>query len=92
MEQLGSKAHTLRLRDDALRPAMRQAGIEKISTLQARMGMSRYGLDRVIVHRKTPGPRFVASLCVALDKTFDDLFEIVPESATEELAAIEARA
>ncbi len=81
MQQVVAKAHTLRLRDDALRPAMKQAGIEKISTLQAQMGMSRYGLDRVIVHRKTPGPRFIGSLCVALDKAFDDLFEIVPVDA-----------
>lgn len=80
-------AHTVRLKQGALRPAMKQAGIELMSTLARRMGMGRSGLDRVVMYGKQPGPRFIGSLLAALpDSTFDDLFEVV-EDQSERTAA-----
>lgn len=57
---------------------MADAGIARMSTLHRRMGMSRHGLDRVVVQGAQPGARFIGSLCSALGKSFDELFEIVP--------------
>lgn len=86
------QAHTVRLRPDVLRPAMKDVGIEKISTLLNQMGMSRYGLNRVVLRNQTPGARFIGSLCIALDKPFDALFEIVPESEVPQSNAAEEQA
>lgn len=79
MNPLTTTRHTIRLKDGALRSAMNACGIELMSTLQRRTGLSRSQLDHVETGRKQPGPYFVGSLLAALPKRgFDDLFEVVP--------------
>jgi DNA-binding phage protein len=74
--------HTIRLRRSALQKAMAVAGIELMSTLQRRAGLSRYGLDRVVRRGAAPGAKFIGSMLTALPgTTFEDLFELVPEEA-----------
>lgn len=73
--------HTVRLKEDVLRPAMKRAGIELMSTLVREMGMNRSAVDRVVMRGEKPGARFIGSLLVALpDETFDSLFEVVRDS------------
>lgn len=72
-------AHTIRLKDGAVRDAMAASGIELVSTLHRRMGISRSQLDHVVKGGRQPGARFVGSLLAALPAaTFDDLFDVVP--------------
>ena len=84
MIPLTAKRHTIRLKDGALRSAMTACGIELMSTLQQRTGLSRSQLDHVETGRKQPGPYFVGSLLAAVTPTrgFDDLFEVVAENAS----------
>lgn len=75
--------HTVRLKPGVLHEAMRAAGIELASTLHRRMGVSRSGLDGVVVKGREPSAQFIGSMLAALGVKFDDLFEVVPQSRSE---------
>lgn len=69
---------TLRLRTDQLAKIRRWKGVATDSDLAARMGIDAGSVSRVLRGTQQPGPKFVASLCLALDASLDDLFEAVP--------------
>jgi transcriptional regulator with XRE-family HTH domain len=70
--------HTIQLKPGALRSVMTTHGIETVSHLQKRTGLSRSQLDHITSGRKQPGAKFIGTLCAQLGMPFDELFEIVP--------------
>lgn len=68
---------TLRLRVDNLAKIRRWKGITSDAQLAAAMGIDAGNLSRVLADKQQPGPKFIATLCHALDAELDDLFEVV---------------
>lgn len=69
---------TLRLRTDQLDKIRRWNKVVSDADLAARMDIDPGSVSRVLRGIQQPGPKFIASLCTALDASLDDLFEIVP--------------
>lgn len=77
---------TLRLRHDQLGKIRRWKDVVTDADLAARMGIDPGSVSRVLRGIQQPGPKFIASLCVALDAGLDDLFEAVPGADRDEVA------
>lgn len=69
----------LRLRIDQLEKIRRWTGLTKDADLAARMKTDPGNLSRVLNGKQSPGPRFIAALCKALDADLGDLFEVADE-------------
>lgn len=70
---------SLRLRVDQLAKIRRWKGVKTDVDLAQRMGIDAGNLSRVLSGKQTPGAKFIASLCQALDAELGDLFEVVGE-------------
>lgn len=70
-------AHTVKLRTTAFVQAARTARLHSDYALAQAMGVNRSTVTRIIKGDLQPGPVFIASALKALDKDFDELFEIV---------------
>lgn len=69
---------TLRLRSDQFAKIRRWKGVATDAELAALMKVDPGSVSRVLRGIQQPGPKFIAGLCLALDASLDDLFEIVP--------------
>lgn len=74
---------TLRLRLDQLDKIRRWNKVTSDSDLAGRMDIDPGSVSRVLRGIQQPGPKFIASLCIALDASLDDLFEAVPAARDE---------
>lgn len=70
---------SLRLRAENLAKIRKWKGVKSDADLAGRMGIDAGNLSRVLAGKQTPGPKFIASLCSALDAELGDLFEVVGE-------------
>lgn len=79
---------TLRLKTRQLRKIRGWVGLGTDSALAARMGVDPGNLSRVLRGQQQPGPKFIASLCVALSAELADLFEVVDidDEASDDVA------
>lgn len=68
---------TLRLKLEQLAKIRKWVGLTTDAALAERMGVDAGNLSRVLGGKQQPGPKFIASLCTALEADLDDLFEIV---------------
>lgn len=71
----------LRLKTEQLAKIRRWKGLTTDTAMAQAMGTDPGNLSRVLSGKQQPGPRFIASLCFALDAELDDLFEAVGEVA-----------
>lgn len=67
----------LRLKTEQVSKIRRWKGLVTDAALAQQMDTDPGNLSRVLAGRQQPGPRFIASLCFALDADLDDLFEAV---------------
>jgi len=67
---------TLQVRKEAIEKSMARAGLNN-TKLAALMQIDRSNLSRTLNGRLLPGNQFVASMCMALEKSPNDLFVIV---------------
>lgn len=69
----------LSLKREQLSKIRKWKGVTTDASLAAVMGIDAGNLSRVLSekHPQQPGPKFIASLCAALDAELDDLFEII---------------
>lgn len=72
---------TLRLRTDQLKKIRGWVGLKTDAALAARMGIDAGNLSRVLSGKQQPGSKFIATMLVALEADFDDLFEVTTEAA-----------
>lgn len=72
---------TLRLKTEMVGKIRGWKGLKTDASLAEEMGIDAGNLSRVLRGKQQPGPRFIASLCAALDAELDDLFEVVNEDA-----------
>lgn len=68
---------TLRLKTEMVGKIRGWKGLKTDASLAEAMGIDAGNLSRVLRGRQQPGPKFIASLCTALDAELDDLFEVV---------------
>lgn len=68
---------TLVLREGNLKKIRRWTGLETNDALAQAVGIDPGNLSRILRGKQTPGGKFIASLCKALDADLDDLFEVV---------------
>lgn len=69
----------LRLKTEQVAKIRRWKGLTTDAALAEAMDTDPGNLSRVLNGKQQPGPRFIASLCFALDAELDDLFEAVRE-------------
>jgi transcriptional regulator with XRE-family HTH domain len=74
-------APTLRLKDDELVRLRNAKGLTTDVALAAAMGINPTQLFRVLRQDSTPGHKFIAGMCRALDAQPGDLFEVVDGNA-----------
>lgn len=72
---------TLHLRTDNLVKIRRWKGLATDASLASAMGIDAGNLSRVLNKKQSPGPKFIAALCHALDAELADLFEVHAEDA-----------
>lgn len=72
---------TLRLKTEQLKKIRGWVGLDTDSKLALAMDYDAGNLSRVLRGKQTPGPKFIASLCAALNAELDDLFEVVTDDA-----------
>lgn len=72
---------TLRLKAEMIAKIRGWKGLKTDSALAEVMGIDAGNLSRVLRGKQQPGPKFIASLCQALDAELDDLFEVVESDA-----------
>lgn len=70
---------TLRLKSEMVGKIRGWKGLKTDASLAAAMGIDAGNLSRVLRGKQAPGPKFIASLCTALDAELDDLFEVVTD-------------
>lgn len=68
---------TMGLRHDRVTLLRQMREYDTDYKLAKAMEISQGNLSRVLRGRQQPGPKFMASLCIALGATPNDLFEIV---------------
>ena len=68
---------TLRLKMEMVTKIRGWKGLKTDTSLAEAMDIDAGNLSRVLRGRQQPGPKFIASLCKALDAELDDLFEVV---------------
>lgn len=69
----------LRLKSEQVAKIRRWKGLNTDTSLAQAMDTDPGNLSRVLSGKQQPGPRFIASLCFALDADLDDIFEAVRE-------------
>lgn len=74
---------TLRLKTEALAKIRKWMKLETDAALALKMGIDAGNLSRVLRGKQQPGPKFIASLCIALEADLADLFEVVDEPAED---------
>lgn len=67
---------TLRLRTDVVKVLREMRGLETDRRLADAMGINHGNLSRTLRGLQQPGPRFIATLCTALEASMNDLFVI----------------
>lgn len=72
---------TLRLKTEMVGKIRGWKNLKTDSALAEAMGIDAGNLSRVLRGKQQPGPKFIASLCAALDAELDDLFEVEVEAA-----------
>lgn len=72
---------TLRLKTEMVTKIRGWKGLKTDTSLAEAMGIDAGNLSRVLRGRQQPGPKFIASLCKALDAELDDLFEVTESEA-----------
>lgn len=72
---------TLRLKTEMVAKIRGWKGLKTDASLAEVMGIDAGNLSRVLRGKQQPGPKFIASLCSALEAELDDLFEVVTEEA-----------
>lgn len=70
---------TLRLKTEQVAKIRGWMKLKTDAALAERMGIDAGNLSRVLRGKQQPGPRFIASLCTALEADLEDLFEVVGE-------------
>lgn len=70
---------TLRLKTEMIAKIRGWKGLKTDAALAEVMGIDAGNLSRVLRGKQQPGPKFIASLCQALDAELDDLFEVMAE-------------
>nr|WP_158852365.1 transcriptional regulator [Saccharothrix deserti] len=70
-------SYTVRLRTTAFLQAVRSARMHSDYALTQAMELNRSTVTRVIKGQLNPGPAFIGGALSALNKQFDDLFEVV---------------
>lgn len=70
---------TLRLKAEMIAKIRGWKGLKTDAALAEAMGIDAGNLSRVLRGKQQPGPKFIASLCQALDAELDDLFEVMAE-------------
>lgn len=68
---------TLRLKTEMIGKIRGWKGLKTDASLAEVMGIDAGNLSRVLRGKQQPGPKFIASLCSALEAELDDLFEVV---------------
>lgn len=68
---------TLKLKRDMLAKIRHWKNLKTDSALAVAMGVDPGNLSRVLKGTQQPGPKFIASMCTALDADLADLFEVV---------------
>jgi transcriptional regulator with XRE-family HTH domain len=71
---------TLRLKTEMVTKIRGWKGLTTDTALAEQMGIDAGNLSRVLRGKQQPGPKFIASLCQALDAELADLFEVVDEA------------
>lgn len=71
---------TLRLKRDQLAKIRKWVGLNTDASLALKMDIDAGNLSRVLKGSQQPGPKFIASLCKALEADLGDLFEVVDSS------------
>ncbi len=69
----------LALKSDQIAKIRRWKGLSTNTALAQAMQTDAGNLSRILAGKQQPGPRFIASLCMALDAELDDLFASVEE-------------
>lgn len=72
---------TLRLKTEMVGKIRGWKGLKTDAALADAMGINAGNLSRVLSGKQQPGPKFIASLCSALEAELDDLFEVLVEDA-----------
>lgn len=72
---------TLKLRSEMVAKIRGWKGLKTDTSLAAAMDIDPGNLSRVLRGKQQPGPKFIASLCSALEAELDDLFEVVEADA-----------
>ena len=67
---------TLRLKSEMVAKIRGWKGLKTDASLAEAMDIDPGNLSRVLRGKQQPGPRFIASLCTALDADLADLFEV----------------
>lgn len=70
---------TLRLKTEMVTKIRGWKGLKTDASLAEVMDIDPGNLSRVLRGRQQPGPKFIASLCSALEAELDDLFEVVAD-------------
>ena len=71
----------LRLKTEQLTKIRRWKGLTTDTALAQAMDTDPGNLSRILRGKQQPGPRFIASLCFALDADLNDLFEAVQDDS-----------
>lgn len=72
---------TLRLKTEMVTKIRGWKGLTTDTALAEQMGIDAGNLSRVLRGKQQPGPKFIASLCQALDAELGDLFEVIDDEA-----------
>lgn len=72
---------TLRLKTEMVSKIRGWKNLKTDSALAEAMGIDAGNLSRVLRGKQQPGPKFIASLCSALEAELDDLFEVQMDDA-----------
>ncbi len=70
---------TLRLKTEMVAKIRGWKGLTTDTALAEAMGIDAGNLSRVLRGKQQPGPKFIASLCAALDAELADLFEVIDD-------------
>lgn len=68
---------TLRLKSEQVSKIRRWKNLTTDVQLAQAMGIDAGNLSRVLRGKQQPGPKFIASLCTALDADLGDVFEVI---------------
>lgn len=76
----------LRLKTEQLAKIRSWTGLTTDTALAEAMGIDAGNLSRVLRGKQQPGPKFIAALVTALKADLEDLFEVVDDGTTEDVA------